>query len=54
MNYEVAIQNKRTKRKVVHVNNCKEWKQGEELVLRIVVAAEEDGDEEKENCWEMI
>ena len=31
----------------MHVNNCKEWKQVEASV-RIVVAAEEDGDEEKE------
>ena len=48
MNYEVAVPNKRTKRKVVHVNNCEEWKRGEASVLRIVVAAEEDGDEGKE------
>ena len=32
----------------MHVNNCKEWKQGDNSVLRIVVAAEEDGDDKIE------
>ena len=48
VNYEVTVPNKGNKRKIVHVNNCKEWKQGDNSVLRKVVAAEEDGDDKIE------
>ena len=48
VNYEVTVPNKRNQRKIVHVNNCKEWKQGDNSVLSIVVAAEEDGDDKIE------
>ena len=47
VNYEIMVPNKRTKRKIVHVNNCKEWKQSESSVLRIVVAAEEEGEQKE-------
>ena len=50
VNYEVVVPNKRSKKKIVHVNNCKQWKQRENSVLRIVVAAEEQ-EEEKEINW---
>ena len=46
VNYEVFALNKR-KKKIVHINNCKEWHQADALALRIVAAAEEIGDEKE-------
>ena len=48
VNYEVIVPNKRKKKKIVHINNCKEWHQADALVLRIVAAAEEMGDEKED------
>ena len=47
VNYEVIVPNKR-KKKIVHINNCKLWHQADALVLRIVAAAEEMGDEKED------
>ena len=44
VNYEVNIPGKRLRRRTVHVNNCKEWKDVESAVLRVVVADEVDQD----------
>ena len=45
---EVVIPNVMGKKKLVHVNNCNEWHQSEAMVLRIVVAAEDNGEEPKD------
>ena len=33
VNYEVIIPNTRGKKKINHINNCKEWKQADASVL---------------------
>ena len=45
--YEIAVPGCRSKRKIVHVNRCKQWHPAEASVLRIVVATEEEEEEGK-------
>ena len=49
VNYEVTIPNVKGKKKIVHVNKCKQWHQSDASVLRIVVAAKEKGEEDVDN-----
>ena len=46
INYAVTIMNMKGKKIIVHTNNCKQWHQADASVLRIVVAAEENGEED--------
>ena len=48
VNYEVVLPNRKGKKKIVHVNNCKKWHHADASVLRIVVAAEDIGEDEKD------
>ena len=40
VNYEVIVPGKRQRKRTVHTNNCKQWKEVEAAVLRVVVADE--------------
>ena len=40
--------NRKGKKKIVHVNNCKTWHHANASVLRIVVVAEDDSEDEKD------
>ena len=39
-NYEVLVNEGRKRRRIGHVNNCKEWKEIESAVLKVIVADE--------------
>ena len=45
VNYEVIVPGKKSKKKIIHVNTCKQWYQADAKVLRIVVMTEDEEEE---------
>ena len=50
MNYEVIVSGEKSKKKIVHVNTCKQWYQVDVKVLQIVVMT----DVEEEDKYEKM